>query len=208
MRSHLHHTLTLAARACAFLVATVALLRSAHATGESAVPVKVDERVELLTIVARLAGAQEFLMGNSASPYAERVAKHFGPFANHPAIAAYQAIRRDSGASYDAIPSLAVHLDGLPTLAERIPFDTHPARLDSRWELTATRAFLVQLRDFAAVSKASEFFASEARFYAACEARFAPVLAALDERPDVKPPHVNIPVMRDHYRSYTDAKRD
>jgi len=38
--------------------------------------------------------------------------------------------------------------------------------------------------------------------------RFAPVLAALDERPDVKPPHVNIPVMRDHYRSYTDAKRE
>ncbi len=177
MRLH-HRLLLLAFHVCAFLAVTLACVRAANASGgESTVPVKVDERVELLTIVARLAGAQEFLMSNSASPYAERVAKHFGPFANHPAIAAYQALRQSFGASYDAIPSLALHLEGLPSLAERIPFDTTPPRLDSRWDLVATRAFLVQLRDFAAVSKASEFFAGEAAFYAACEQRIAPVLA-------------------------------
>lgn len=148
-------------------------------SGVAAAPVgvRVDERVELLTIVARLAGAREFLMANSASPYADRVAAHFTPFREHPAIAAYQAIRSEHGASYDAIASLAVHLDGVPNLAERIPFDQAPSRLDARWKLEPTRDFLVQLRAFAKASDARGFFDRERPFYDRCAERILPALA-------------------------------
>lgn len=143
---------------------------------EAAVVVAVDERIELLTIVARLAGAREFRMDNAASPYATRVESHFGRFRDHPAIAAYIAIRRDHGASYDAIPSLALHLDAVPTLAERIPFDQAPERLDRRWDLAATRAFLVELRAFAAASDARGFFDRERPFYRRVAEAMAPPL--------------------------------
>ncbi|MBL9121234.1 MAG: DUF4932 domain-containing protein [Phycisphaerae bacterium] len=155
----------------------IAAVASPTSPPATEVSVAVDRRVELLTIVARLAGAREFLMPNSQSPYAERVAAHFGPFQNHAAVKAYQAIRAEHGASYDAIASLALHLDGVPTLAERIPFDRSPPRLDARWAVEPTRAFLVALRAFVVESKAEAFFAAEQPFYDHCAAKVAPVLA-------------------------------
>jgi hypothetical protein len=156
----------------------VACLLAASAQAATApVSVAVDERVELMSIIARLAGNEVYNMPNSASPYAERVERHFGPFRVHRAVTAYQAILEEYGTSYDAIPTLAVHLDGVPTLAERIPFEQDPPRLDERWPVEPTRAFLSALRDFAVASDARGFFDRERDFYAACAARFAPGLA-------------------------------
>lgn len=140
------------------------------------VPVAVDERVELLTIIARLAGADEYRMPNSASPYAERVAARFDRFRDHAAVAAYRRIRADFGASFDAIPSLALHLDSVERLEERLPFESAPPRLDERWDRTATGAFLVALRAFVQESDATGFFAGERDFYRRCAERMAPVL--------------------------------
>ncbi|MFO0829819.1 MAG: DUF4932 domain-containing protein [Phycisphaerales bacterium] len=166
------------------LLAIVAVTFAAPiARGDDAALVRVDPRVELLTIVARLSGADEYNMPNSRSPYSERVEKRFGPFRDHPAIRAYAALRADHGASFDAIPSLALHLDGVPTLKERMPFDPRPARLDARWELEPTRAFIVQLRDFATVTKAAEFFADERAFYEKTEARLAALVKEADAVP-------------------------
>ena len=155
----------------------VCLIAGNAAAATAPVSVAVDERVELMSIIARLAGNDVYNAPNSASPYAERVERHFGPFRVHRAVTAYQAILEDYGTSYDAIPTLAVHLDGVPTLAERIPFEQDPPRLDERWPVEPTRAFLSALRDFAVASDARGFFDSERDFYAECAARFAPGLA-------------------------------
>lgn len=168
------------ARLLVSLLASAFALLAAWPASAGGLPVAVDERIELLTIVARLAGADEYTMGNSTSPYSERVAKHFGPHQGHPAIAAFQAMRADHGVGFDAVPSLALHLDAVPSLAERIPFDQHPPRLDARWSLEPTRAFLVQLRDFAKVSDAAGFFASEKEFYGKAAARLAETLKEID----------------------------
>jgi hypothetical protein len=153
------------------------LLAASAPAATAPVSVAVDERVELMSIIARLAGNDVYNAPNSASPYAERVERHFGPFRVHAAVTAYQAILEDYGTSYDAIPTLAVHLDGVPTLAERIPFEQDPPRLDERWPVEPTRAFLSALRDFAVASDARGFFDSERDFYAECAARFAPGLS-------------------------------
>ncbi|MCY3002138.1 MAG: DUF4932 domain-containing protein [Planctomycetota bacterium] len=131
-----------------------------------AVEAQVDPRVELLTVVARLGGFREFTMGNSRSPYSERVERHFGAQREHAVVKRLVALRAERGVSYDAIPSLALHLGPLPELAELVPFDAAPERLDARWGGTKAREFLTELRDFARVTKAAEFFESERQFHA------------------------------------------
>jgi len=147
------------------------------ASAAARVAVRVDPRVELMTLIARLAGFQEFNMANSASPYATRVQEHFGPLAEHPVLDRLKALRATRGVSYDAISSLAVHLGPLPELVELAPFDAPPERLDARWGGAEARAFLAELRDFAQVSEAASFFAGEREFYAEVERRLAARLA-------------------------------
>ena len=46
----------------------------------------VDTRVELMSIIFRLAGNPEYNMPNSNSRYADEVEQHFGRLRNHPAV--------------------------------------------------------------------------------------------------------------------------
>ena len=155
---------------CARILAALALLAAEDSAG-GRIAVHVDPRIELLTAVARLAGFDEFNQSNSASPYATEVEKQFGPFREHAAVARLKELRESSGVSYDAIASLAVHLDGLPGLSERAPFDGPLERLDARWGGAKARDFLVELREFVAASHAVEFFDSHRAFYAEVERR-------------------------------------
>lgn len=139
--------------------------------------VHVDPRIELLSIAARLAGFDEYNMPNSASPYADRVQARFGPHADHPAIATLRELHSTKGVSFDAIPSMALHLDGVPSLTPRLPFTPRPERLDARWQSPLTDKFLEQLRDFATVTDAAGFFKDEQPFYSAVSKRLAAVLA-------------------------------
>lgn len=130
-----------------------------------AVEARVDPRVELVTTVARLAGFREFTMANSRSPYSERVERQFGAQREHAVVKRLIALRAERGVSYDALPSLALHLGPLPELAELVPFDAAPERLDARWGGAQAREFLSELRDFASVTKAVEFFEGERQFH-------------------------------------------
>lgn len=150
---------------------------AAHASSRPPVTARVDTRVELLTICARLAGFREFNMENSASPYSRAVEARFGPLREHAAVRTLQKLRAEHGVSYDAIPSFAVHLGDVVKLDERIDFALPPERLDARWGGVRARAFLGELRDFAAQSKATEFFLEQSAFYAEVERRLAERLA-------------------------------
>lgn len=70
--------------------------------------VRVDERVELLCIVNRPAGAREYCQAPDG-PYTRVVDERFGPFRDYAAVAATRSLRAESGISFDAPPSLAVH---------------------------------------------------------------------------------------------------
>ena len=65
------------ARQCMVLCVVVAAAAwgqsSAPAAGQGAIEVRVDPRVELLSLVFRLAGNPEYNMDNSASPYADEI---------------------------------------------------------------------------------------------------------------------------------------
>jgi hypothetical protein len=142
-----------------------AAARAQDATG-ALIAVGVDPRIELLSLVFRLAGNPEYNQPNSRSPYAERVEEHFGAFRDHEVVGAAQQLRAKRGVSYDAVMSLAVHLEDTVTLEERIPFDLPPARLDRRWRAGEARDFLEKLRHFVSESEFNQFIATEREFYA------------------------------------------
>lgn len=144
-----------------------------HLASAGKVDTRVDERIELVSIVARLAGLREYRMQNSDSAYARRVEAHFGPHRDHPAVRRLVSLHAERGVSYDALPSLALHLGPLPDLVERVSFEAAPERLDARWNGAAARPFLVDLRDFARATGAAEFFASERAFYSEVSRRLS-----------------------------------
>lgn len=156
--------------------AFASLASFAAAETPSRVSVEVDTRIELLSIVARLAGFDEYCMPNSDSPYAKEVAAWFAPMREHEAVRLARKLRETSGISFDAVPSLAVHLVDVATLAEKLPFDGPPPRLDARWKLGEARAFVAALRSFVAESKAEEFFAAHRELYAETAKRLGAVL--------------------------------
>ncbi|MHC4211722.1 MAG: DUF4932 domain-containing protein, partial [Planctomycetota bacterium] len=108
---------------------------------------------------------------NSASLYSDDVEAHFGPFRKHAVVATARRLRQERGVSYDAVMSMAVHLKDTPGLAERVPFEPHPARLDRRWRLDEARRFLDEARDFVRASDFNGFVAAHRDFHAAAAAR-------------------------------------
>ncbi len=147
--------------------------RRAPDTARSARPgvdVQVDRRVELLSILFRLAQASEYEMAAPTLPYRLAVDRHFGPFRQHPAVAATRRLHEQAGIGYDAPMSLAVHLD------DRLRLLPGRAALDARWQAVALEDYLAEVRRFAADSAAEKFFAAQAPYYRRVEARFRRLL--------------------------------
>lgn len=136
----------------------------------------VDPRVELLAVLFRLSGADEYTRG-AVEPYAQAVDEYFANFRDHEAVRLAREMRSRHGVSYDAPMSLAVHLTDPPALAERVPFDAPPPGLDTRWPLEQTRAFLAAARRFAEESDFQAFLDAHRDLYAESTRRLEVMLA-------------------------------
>jgi hypothetical protein len=141
------------------------------------VKVTVDRRVELLSLLWRLAGAPEY--GKSVpSPYRDVLDAHFARFADHPAVAATRALRARPGISHNAPISLAVYLDD--ALRPTVDLSTAPAGLDARWSSVPAaelHAYLDKVRAFAADGGFDDLMRAQADYFAKVEQRFREFLA-------------------------------
>jgi len=142
----------------------------------SSVEVSVDPRVELFSIIFRLAGHPEYNQGRVES-YTDDVERHFGSQRDHAVVKLARELRRTRGVSYDACMSLAVHIEDASGLAERIPFDPHPEALDARWTVSGAREFLRLARQFQRETKFADFFDDHAELYQTAVSRMQKVLA-------------------------------
>lgn len=127
----------------------------------SSVDVRVDRRVELVSIVCALAGFKEYTMGE-VNPYRTEVVNAFRPFVQHPAVVMARELRAKHGIGHDAPMILAVHLDDQLALQNAAEL---PA-LDARWTGVDAEAYAARLRDFARDTKLDEFWAAHAAHYA------------------------------------------
>jgi hypothetical protein len=150
-------------------------LQGAEPSKAPAARVAVDPRVELLSLIFRLAGNPEYSQARVES-YAKDVDEHFAPFREHAVIKHAQKLRRTRGVSFDACMSMAVHLTDVETLQEKAPFDARPEGLDSRWPLDETRVFLAEARQFVKESRFQEFFAAHQTLYRTAEKRMQALL--------------------------------
>lgn len=148
---------------------------------KSALSVKIDPLVELISIIFRLAGSFEYNQGRVSS-YNDDISRHFKPVLDHPVIQMARNLRQTQGVSFDACMSFAIHLDDIESLNERSPFDGENIHLDARWRPEEAREFLKQVRDFKNESKFDEFITDHQDFYAIIEKRMR---SFLDEHADL-----------------------
>ena len=76
---------------------------------------RVDPRVELLSIVFRLAGNSEYQMSPLKS-YTEDIDAYFAPYKDHPAVLIAKKLASERDVGFDAVMNLAVHLSFPPAL--------------------------------------------------------------------------------------------
>ncbi|HXB32606.1 MAG TPA: DUF4932 domain-containing protein [Puia sp.] len=139
-------------------------------------PPIVDQRVELLAIVARLAGFKEY-SDTSNRVYIKAIHRHFDPYLNHPVIRLAKVVRDSLGLGYDAVMAMAVHLSQPPALQPLLPFtDSIP---DRRWGSMAA-PFADLLRAFFADANCAEFFGQVQPLYDAALGRYRTIFDKLD----------------------------
>ncbi len=139
---------------------------------------KVDERTELLSIVFKLAGNNEYNKGILLD-YNKQIDNHFANFKDHEAIKYARKIHRKHYISYDAVMSLAIHLkiensqlSIIDTIAEN--------SIEKRWKPDVINTFVEKLNDFYTKSDFNKFFNSNRNLYNVAENRFEGVLQKLN----------------------------
>jgi len=138
--------------------------------------VRVDPRVELLSIIFRLAGNPEYNQGRVPG-YLEDFEKQFGRMREHAVVQLARELRASSGVSFDACMSMAAHLTDPPELAPRAPFDAARSGLDARWPRAEAQKFVELARAFVQESAFVAFFAAHEQLYERTAERLRTTLA-------------------------------
>lgn len=135
---------------------------------------RVDQRMELLSIVFRLAEVSEFSEPNNL-PYLAKVEKWFAPYKEHSVVQYTKFLKEtqgiEKGMAHSAIPDLAIRLNikkGKVSLNKDLSFDD----LDDRWVPDSLPKYIKLLNDFYKKSKFETFFNSNTQYYYGVEERF------------------------------------
>ncbi|WP_080904451.1 DUF4932 domain-containing protein [Parabacteroides sp. Marseille-P3160] len=136
---------------------------------------KVDARVELLSIVFRLAGNEEY-NSTQFKFYTDRIENHFSSYKNHELIQFVKKMKNENSVSYDAVMSMAIHIDNnlnpLTDFTENIP--------DTRWGKNNANEFVNLLKKFYQDAECDVFFKNNEDLYKEISAKFLPVYENLD----------------------------
>jgi len=132
--------------------------------------VAVDPRVELMSLIFRLAGNPEYNTARVES-YAEDAEKQFGKFRGHAVVNLARKLRDTRGVSYDAVMSMAIHLTDAEHVKLRLPLQPWPEGLDQRWTAPDVSNFLAAAQQFVKDSSFQEFIEQHRPLYQTTAAR-------------------------------------
>ncbi len=130
----------------------------------------VDPRVELVSLIFRLAGNREYSRCLVPS-YAADVEKQFHRFSEHPAVQLARGLRQSRGVSYDACMSLAVLLTGTSEPRLAWPLHPWPDFLDSRWNASSAGNFVAAAGQFVKDTGFNGFLKAHESLYRTSESR-------------------------------------
>lgn len=138
-------------------------------------PVKAhfDECLDLMSVVWRLTGANEYNLC-MAEQYAKEVDIAFGSFQSHPVVQLARKYRSQSGISYDAVAAYGLHLT-LNESNEIVLRDIYQEGSDDsfdRWSEAQKQAFLKPLNDFYRESQFHNWYTKQQNTYERVEEAF------------------------------------
>lgn len=159
----------------------VALFFPLMAAETNPMPVSFDERVDLMSVVWRLAGDRNFCC-NNVPAYCRDVDAYFAPYKEHTVVAKAIECMESSGIGYDAVVSYGMHLvisaDGKISYDQQ--FAEHGDASFDRWSEQQKAEFLPLLEDFYRESKFHQWFVSTEAVRNEVIAAFAEVGRQLD----------------------------
>jgi hypothetical protein len=115
-----------------------------------------DSRIELMSILFRLAGNKEYHQC-SIPAYDKAIDSYFAPYRDHDAV----RLARSLGVGFDAPMKLAVYVRDAESLDELVPFDRQGVHLFQNWNAAKAREFLGAARRFAADTNFQGFLKSQ-----------------------------------------------
>jgi hypothetical protein len=130
-------------------------------TYPQALIVRPDERVELLSIVFHLAGADVYNQAQVPS-YARDVDSAFAPFRDQPVVRHAGALEDSLGIGFSDPMEYAIHLSDARSPREVVPFDQNATW---HWPAPSARAFLVDLQAFVRQTPTGRFLSTHAALY-------------------------------------------
>ncbi len=137
----------------------------------------VDRRVELMTIVARLAGYEEF-QSKAVPAYSDSLDAWFAPYKEHPAVQYMKKLREEADMGYNAVPIMGVYLTEPPRLRPRLPLTA--SQPESRWGVERGTEFVGLLNKFYKDARCEAFFARQTPLFNEVENAFRDVFAEID----------------------------
>lgn len=133
-----------------------------HDAKAQAIGPEVNENVELMSILARMAGYPEYNM-DMAGQYTKDMDEHFKSQTKHPAVLYMKELRNRNGISYDAVMSMALHLNNRNGTFSLI--DEEVPTLDKRWAKVDKAEFMTRLGSFYKDAKFNAFFNAHKALY-------------------------------------------
>jgi len=157
----------------AALTLTLSCSGASQTANLSLVP-RVDQRVELLSIVFHLAGSPVYNM-SPLSTYTADIDNYFAAYKDHPAVRLAKKFSDSDDMDISAPMALAVHVSDPPDLAPIVPIDQIPVgRTDDGGQ------FLKMLREFYRDTNFAAFFAGHRALYDLAESRFRGIVSSVD----------------------------
>ncbi len=123
----------------------------------------VNEQVELMSILAKLAGFPEYSM-DLAGQYSKDIDAYFKDHKNHEAVQYIKELRQQYGIAYDAVMSMAIHLQQQEGTLQLVTEEY--STLEKRWQKVDKEKFLTLLNQFYRDTRFREFFTAHQEFYA------------------------------------------
>ena len=158
-----------------FFLITTLILSASHA--QTLVPT-VDTRIEIMSIVARLAEYDEYNM-KDAKEYIASIHAWFDKHQTDTLIGFAQRIREQSSIGFDAVMSMAVNLR---QSGDKFALQPNWKKdLDKRWKQEEAPQFVNLLNKFYISAKAGDFFVQEAPWYKKVIEAFGQVLANFNQ---------------------------
>lgn len=136
---------------------------------------EVDKRVELVSIVFRLAEKREY-SSTLFKLYTDRIESYFDKYKDHELITFTKSVLLKKGIGYDAVMEMAIRLDGDLNLLE----DISNHSLYGRWEKKDADRFIQLLKKFCEDTAFDSFYADNTELYAEVVKRFAPIYKQID----------------------------